>query len=73
MMQDVVSAEEEWRTHPKRGQRSHGRACLWIKLACGHYPQQRMVPLNREGTFTMPKRVRCDDCIPGRKTTTPSG
>ena len=66
MMQFVVSVEEEWRTHAKRGQRSYGRACLWINLACGHYPQQRMVPLDREGRFTAPTRLRCEDCLAPR-------
>jgi len=56
----VAKAEEEWRT--KRKLRSRGRACLWLHLECGHYPVQRMVRVNEDGTVTPPRRVRCDEC-----------
>lgn len=59
----VVSAEEEWRTTGNR-RFPRGRACMWLKLECGHYPVQRMVRLNRDKTVTPPKRVRCDECGP---------
>lgn len=61
-LRDVVSAEEEWRTS---GNRRHprGRACLWIKLSCGHCVQ-RMVRLSKDKTATAPKRARCDECPP---------
>lgn len=66
----VASVEEEWRTSTHRRQRplggrprvSYGRACLWIKPACGHYPVQRMVTLDKSGNFVAPARVRCPDC-----------
>lgn len=56
----VTLAEEEWRT--PRTRRSRGRACLWCRKACGHYPVQRMAPLSRAGTWTAPTRVRCHEC-----------
>ena len=66
----VASVEEEWRTSTHRVQRplggrarvSFGRACLWLRLTCGHYPVQRMVPLDRDGNFKAPDRVRCSEC-----------
>ena len=66
----VASVEEEWRTSTRRRQTplggparfSYGRVCLWIKPACGHYPVQRMVSLNKDGGYTPPTRVRCADC-----------
>lgn len=61
-LRDVASAQEEWRT---KGNRRHprGRACLWIKLSCGHCVQ-RMVRLSKDGTATAPSRARCDECPP---------
>lgn len=64
MLRRVVSAEEEWRTSGNR-RFPRGRACLWIKLECGHYPVQRMVRLNKNKTWTAPKRCRCDACAKG--------
>ena len=66
----VESIEEEWRTntfrvqHPLRGpaRRSYGRACLWIRKVCGHYPEQRMVKLDKDGRYKEPRSVRCDEC-----------
>ena len=64
----VESFEEEWRTHTRRvqggmhGHRvSYGRACLWLRLACGHCAQ-RMVKLAKDGTCVAPKRAGCDQC-----------
>ncbi len=69
-MVDVASVEEEWRTNTRRYQTpmggpariSYGRVCLWIRLTCGHYPLQRMVPLDSRGHYTSPTRVRCPHC-----------
>lgn len=66
----VQSVEEEWRTSTRRRQTplggrarfSYGRVCLWIRLTCGHYPVQRMVKLDKGGTYVAPKRVRCKEC-----------
>ena len=61
----VRSFEEEWRTSGWRGVRpggrSYGRACLWLRLACGHC-EQRMAALDRAGNFVAPRRVRCGEC-----------
>lgn len=59
-LRSVVSFEEEWRTSGNR-RFPRGRACLWIKLSCGHFVQ-RMVRLNRDKTVTVSKRARCDEC-----------
>lgn len=60
-MRKVVNAEEEWRT--KGNNRfPRGRVCLWIHLDCCCYPEQRMVRLNRDKTWTAPKRLRCSSC-----------
>lgn len=61
MLRRVVSAEEEWRTVGNR-RFPRGRACLWIKLECGHYPLQRMVRLHKDKTWTAPVRCRCSEC-----------
>lgn len=63
MMRVVLSGEEEWRTKPLNGwtRRSRGRACLWLKLACGHY-EQRMASVQRDGSVKYPKKVRCHEC-----------
>jgi hypothetical protein len=68
MLVQVESFEEEWRTSTRRiqggmhGRRvSYGRACLWIRLQCGHHVQ-RMVTLDREGRFTNPIKARCLEC-----------
>jgi len=63
----VVSIEEEWRTAGRssvghHGRRSYGRVCLWCKLACGHYPVQRMAKLDKRGGFVPPVRARCREC-----------
>lgn len=60
----MVSAEEDWRT---KGNNRHprGRACLWIKLECGHYPVQRMVQLARDKTWKAPSRCWCLACEKG--------
>jgi hypothetical protein len=66
----VESFEEEWRTHTRRVQGglhgrqvrvSYGRACLWVRLQCGHHVQ-RMVTLDREGRFIEPVKARCSEC-----------
>lgn len=66
---NVESWEEEWRTNTVRRQTpmggrarwSFGRACLWIRLVCGHHVQ-RMVSLNKDGSHRAPVRVRCSEC-----------
>ena len=67
-MTKVKSYEEEWRTCGRSSvghhhHRSHGRACLWLRLVCEHY-EQRMVSLDRHGVFVAPTRVRCFECNP---------
>jgi hypothetical protein len=69
----VESFEEEWRTNTRRVQHpmggrarvSFGRACLHVRLVCGHYVQ-RFAKLDRGGLFTAPTRARCDQCSGGR-------
>lgn len=63
-MRLVVRVQEEWRTKGGgRGgdARSHGRACLWLTLECGHH-EQRMARVDRNGAVSPPKKVRCWDC-----------
>ena len=68
MRVQVTGWEEEWRTTTRRSQRqrgrrcvSYGRACLWLRLACGHH-EQRMVRLDESGNFTPPASARCGQC-----------
>jgi hypothetical protein len=69
MRQLVIGFVEEWRTSTWRVQRpgggatrrSYGRACLHVRLACGHYVQ-RMRPLDRAGNFKAPRAAECHQC-----------
>jgi hypothetical protein len=61
VLRRVVSAQEEWRTSGNR-RYPRGRAHLWIKLECGHYPVQRIVRLNKDKTWSAPSRCWCNAC-----------
>lgn len=60
ILRSVIRSEEEWRTSGNR-RFPRGRACLWIKLDCGHCVQ-RMVRLNKDKSVTAPQRAVCDQC-----------
>jgi len=56
----VIHSQEEWRTKGNR-RFPRGRACLWLRLECGHC-EQRMRSLSRGGEYTVPKQVGCHEC-----------
>lgn len=56
----VVRWSEEWR--------ARGRVALWLVLECrtpegDRHCEQRLVRLERDGTFKVPARVQCSECL----------